>query len=390
MTTTVVGLAMSSRSWRSALHRHCRDHVSDIAIRLIRDGREALDSGLDLIVVDDDTSWLSIPFVAAARDHSIGLVGLFDPAEADGHGHRHLQGLGIAATCSSELSTDELLSVIRAQQPDEALVEKFNAIVGSGTSRIALAERQIVAIGGPSGAGATEVSIAFAATQSKDGVLIDVDESYPSIARRLGLGIHPHILTAIEALRGERVRPDSFEGETIDDCLAARAVDGPRVPFDVIVGLASRDDWSLLRSDDALDLIDELAARWPVVVVRLGPRLEDLSRWVGRFDVSRAAAGRATRIIGVCEGTSTGLLRFVDWLVDISLLVGETPIDVIINRAPSSSAATAQLETQLREIVGSRVQRITTVGFDKRIERAAWDGVLATRGPLVKAVREFA
>ncbi|MEZ5342962.1 MAG: hypothetical protein R2706_16415 [Acidimicrobiales bacterium] len=388
--TIVVGLAMSSRPWRSSLHRHCRDHASDVAIRLIRDGREALEAGIDVVVVDDDTSWLSAPVVAGTRDNAITIVGLFDPNESDGHGRRHLQRLGIDVTLSADLGPDELLSALRVLRPDRDLADQFRSVVGNDAGRIAPTDRTIVAVGGPAGAGATEVAIALAAATSERTILVDVDESHPSIARRLGLSIHPHILTAIEALRGERIRPDGTDGERLEDCLASRVVGGAALPFDVVAGLACRDDWNLLRADDTLELVEELAARWPVVVVRLGPRLEDLSRWVGRFDVSRSVAAKAGRVVGVCEGTTSGLLRFVDWLVDVTLLVGDAPIDVVINRAPSSVAARAQLEQQLREIVGSRVGRIETVGFDKRIERASWDGELANRGPLVKTVREFA
>lgn len=386
--TTVVALAMSPRDWRNSFHKHCRDHSDQVAIRLVRDSSEALDSGVDLVIVDDDTSWLSAPFVVAARDRAISIVGVFDAEESDGHGRRFLQRLGIDVVQDSSVGPEELLTLVQTQRPDVDVSETFDSIVSQDTSRLPVGDRRVTVVGGPAGSGATEVSVLLAEF-AKECVLIDVDETHPSIARRLGLGIHPHIISSIEALRGERLRPDGVEGTDLVDCLANRAVNGPSLSFDVIVGLAARDDWNLLRGDDTADLIEELSARWPLVVARLGPCLEDLSRWVDRYEVSRSVASKATRVVGVCGGTATGILRFVDWLVDISLLVGGAPVDVVINQAPKSASAREQLERQLREIVGSRVGQIIVVGRDSQIERASWEATVSRRGPLAKAVKEL-
>ena len=105
-----------------------------------------------------------------------------------------------------------------------------------------------------------------------------------------------------------------------------------------MVGLVSRDDWPLARADDVEELIVEVSANWSEVIVHLGPQLEDLSRHVDRFEVSRRAASKADRVLAVCGGSATGVLRFVDWLVDLLMLVGDAPIDVVINRAPRENA----------------------------------------------------
>ncbi len=385
-----VGLALSSRPWRGALQRHCRDHVADISVTLVRDARDALDSSLDLVIVDDDTSWLSSPFVSMAREAGMGIIGFYDPLEADGHGQRHLQTVGVDSTVPASLSTEDLIDLVRQLRPDVAMLEAFDAIAAQDSDRVTPEQRRIIAIGGPAGAGATEVSVGFAQRWSKKRnervILIDVDETHPTIARRLGLGIHPHVITAVEALRGERLRLDNGEGQTVEGCLAQPAVAGSAIPFDVIAGLASRDDWTLLRSDDLDLLVSELSARWPAVVARIGPQLEDLSRSVDRFGSSRAIAASASHIIGVCDGSSTGILRFVDWLVDLVPLVGDSPIDVVINRPPRSAAAQSQLIHQLREIAGDRVNQIEIAPRDRNIERAAWDATLASKGRFLKAM----
>lgn len=380
-----VGLALSGRDWRSSLQRHCRDYVADIAVLLVRDGRQALGPSISVVILDDDTSWLSAPFLTTARERNIAVIGLYDPLEADGHGQRHLQRLGVDAVLSSDIATEDLLEAVRDLCPEIESFDQFFEMIEGIDSRVPRAQRKIVAIGGPAGAGATEVAVGFAQTMpGRKGILIDVDETHPSLARRLGLAIYPHIVTAIEALRGERVRADN-QAEELEDCLARQAVSGT-IAFDVIVGLASRDDWTLLRSDDVVDLVEELAARWPVAIVRVGPQLEDLSRWVDRYQVSRAVVGNATRVIGVCEGTSLGVLRFVDWLVDVVGLVDDVPIDVCLNCAPQSPAARSQLVGQLREIAGDRIGEIICTPRDKRVERASWDAGLAARGPFIKAI----
>ena len=382
-----LGLALSTRSWRGALQRHCRDHVADVNASLLRDGLDAAAGEVSVVMLDDDTSWLSPPSLTQMRDAGVVVIGLYDPAEADGHGERHLQRLGVDVVLPCTLGAEELLDVVRSVAPDPETAERFAELVELEGDRIPRAERQIIAVGGPAGAGATEVSLGLC--QLWGGirpVLIDVDESYPSIARRLALAIHPHIVTAVEALRGERLSLDGPEANELQRCLARPVAGHGDVPFDVIVGLASRDDWSLLRPDDAASLVEELAARWPLVVVRLGSNIEDLSRHGNRFEVSRTVARRATRILGVCDGTSVGVLRFLDWLVDMVSLVGETPIDVVINRCPSSAGARSQLLQQIREIAGPRVGDVVMCKRDARVERAAWDGTLVRRGPFLKAL----
>jgi hypothetical protein len=314
------------------------------------------------------------------------VIGLYDPLESDGHGQRHLQRLGVDAVVPASLPTEELLETIRELSPDVEEFDRFIDMFAGSDGRVPRTERQIIAIGGPAGAGATEVAIGFCQTMpGRKPVLIDVDETHPSLARRLGLAIHPHIVTAIEALRRERVRADGSDGEELEDCLARQVLSGV-IPFDVIVGLASRDDWMLLRSDDVVELVEELAARWPVAVVRVGPQLEDMTRWVDRYEVSRGVVKGATRLIGVCEATSVGVLRFVDWLVDAVSLVEETPIDVVLNCAPKSPAARSELVNQLREIAGDRIGEIYCVPRDKRVARAAWDAAVPARGPFTKAI----
>lgn len=395
---TSVGLALSSRPWRGALHRHCRDHEADIAIFLLRSGHEVFDDRLDVVVVDDDTSWLSKPFVTKAREVGLVIVGVHDPAQADGHGATHLERLGVDRIVPSTMLTDELVAYVRDARPEPTVDERFDDLIAPLATRAPVASRRVIAVGGPAGAGATEISIGLAARWKRGRpVLVEVDETHPGLARRLGLGVHPHILTAIEALRGERLqlavdhqlgplagdRP--LDGPTLDDCLARPTGRRAPHPFDTIVGLASRDDWSLLDPSDALELVDEAAARWSVAIVRLGPNLERIGD-PDRYGASRTAVGRADHVIGVCDASPIGLLRFIDWLADVLDVVGDAPISVVLNRLPKHSSSRLELRRQLRSIVGERVGTIVAVPTDRRVERAAWNGDLVASGAFRRAL----
>lgn len=383
-----IGAVVSPRSWRGALQRHCRDHVADTVVRVVRDARDALEEPVEVLVVDDDTSYLSAPFVVRLRERGVVTVGLYEPGEADGHGYRYLLSVGVDLALPATLPPEELLEALGELRPDRGLRQEFEQIAADSDDRVPSARRCVLAVGGPAGAGSTEVSVGVAQTLARlaPTVLVDLDDVHPSIARRLGLGLHPHVVTAVEALRREKLDLRGEVTVTLDDCLA-RPVVGARPPFAVIAGLATRDDWPLLRADDVALLISELSARWAYVVARSGPVLEDLGRWVPRHEVGRRALESATSVVGVCEASPVGVLRFLDWLSDAIDVVPGGVVGVVLNRAPRSPAQRAELVQQLQEAGGDRLTSVIPVPVDRRVFRAAWDAALVTRGPFLKALR---
>ncbi len=383
MTQLVIGLAVGARVWRGDLQRHCRDHVGDVVAQLVRDRRDARTGAFDVLIVDDDVSWFTGDLVVELLAQNVQIVGVFDPAEADGHGARHLDRLGVRATVAATASPEEFVATVRALRP----LTRWSA-----PESVALDDESrhpVVAVGGPAGSGVTETSIALAASLAPRSVLLDVDEVSPSIARRLGLAIHPHIVTAADAARSERVALDGFAERTVRDCFARSAIDGPALPFDVICGFAARDDWSLVRPDEVVHLIGVLTATAPVVV-RLGPILEAGTGDRPRYDLSRSIPQVADRLVVVVDASPTGLLRGVDWLGDLLPLAGAKRLDVIANRAPTVRASQRQIVEQLRRLLGDRLDSIQVVAHDRRVERAAWDGAVAAGGKLRSAVRTIA
>ncbi len=385
----VIGVALSARSWRGDLQRRCRDHEPDLAVVLLHQGAEALAGELDVLVVDDDTSWVSVPFVKAAREAGVAMIGMFDPAESDGFGRRQLEHHGIDTVLDCSVDSDTLVDAIRGLRRDPDLDGRFVGLLAdAGLVVNEPSVRRIVAVGGPAGAGATEVAIALAAGSSHGRPLIvDVDETHPTLARRLGLGLHPHLLTAVDAHRHEPISLEDVERRELRDCVANVLGEPPyTLPFDVFAGLVTRDDWALVRPDDVVDLIEACADEWPAVIVRLGPTLEDLQRHVGRYELSRRSASTADHLVGVCDASASGILRFVDWLVDALGLIGDQPVDVVCNRAPRSAAQRAQLVDQLRSVAGDRIGTIVCAPTDRRVSRASWDGTIPPHGPFRRAV----
>lgn len=390
MNELTVGVVYTAREWRTTWQRYVRDHVVGVTLRLVRDSRMAKEEHLDVLIVDDDTSYLTPPFVAALRERGVRIVGVFDDTQPDTPGAALLQRLGVDRIVAADVAPEDLLAVIEALRPD-GLDDRFEEVVaGLALDEQGAEPSQVLAVGGPPGSGATEVAVALAdvASRHQRTVLVDVDEVAPGIARRLQLGLHPHLLTALDDLRGTTTRQNPertahpLEGALARPAAGSRA----RLGFDVVAGLANRGDWHLLRGDEIVALLDELARWWRCVVANLGPHLEDLSPYVERFVASRSVVTRADRLIGVCEASPRGLLRFLDWLVEVAELAPDLQVDAVVNRTPGSRHRQAELEAQLHEDAGPRLASVNFLAEDAEVSRAAWDGVVVPRGSFRKGV----
>ncbi|MGH9163970.1 MAG: hypothetical protein ACRDZW_00440, partial [Acidimicrobiales bacterium] len=144
--------------------------------------------------------------------------------------------------------------------------------------------------------------------------------------------------------------------------------------------------WPLARGGDIALLLDALRARWAVVVVNLGPTLEDLSRYVDRFGASRAALGLADSMVAVCEASPRGVLRYLDWLGDACTLAPRRPVHCLVNRAPRSRYCRGELVEQLCANAGAWHTSIDVAPEDRAVRRAQWDAVMVTHGPFARSI----
>lgn len=373
-----IGVVLAARPWPSRLHGFVSDHVPDIDLVVVRDQRAALEAEVDVLVVDDTTPWLTPSFVAAADDAGIQIVGIYDRTDAGG-GKARLVQLGLTHLMEAAMPPDDAVFLLERLRPTH---RNLRVPQDNPTHRDdERADGRIVAVGGPSGSGAREVSVALAAAWGATGtrtVLVDLNETTPGIARRLGLPLYPHVLTAAERLAASD--PDAV--------LSAVADLPASIPFDVIVGLPSPRDWDRLMADDVAAIISACSDEWGRVVVATGPIIEDMQRWADRFGVSRHALAAADAVVGCCEPSPRGVLRFTDWGADVRDLRDD--LHVVVNKVSRSRWMAAEVRGQLADVGGAFMHDITELPLDRRVVAAEWDGQLVARGPFTKAVARLA
>lgn len=390
-----IGLVYTDREWRRALQTFVRDHVAGVAVRVLRDTRMALEEHMDVLVLDEGSSFLSAHFVEEMRDRNVSVVGVFSAEEPDGHGRRAFARLGVETVFPSTVEPDELLARLRELGPSVAPVigRQVDEIL-SGVEVAAHASRGVVVVvGGPAGAGATEVAVALAqiASEKASTILVDLDEVSPGIARRLGLALYPHLLVALDELRGGGLAGPDFD-HRLQNVLARPTSSRSRpIAFDVIGGLPDPKDWMSIPPDDVVGLLRTLAALREVVVVNVGPQLEDLSRWIPRYEASRSAVEAATVVVGVCEASPRGVVRFLDWLVDVKALRSGRSLEaLVVNRAPRSRLRRAELAATISEHVGDLGGRLVVVPEDRAVAQSSWDGGLVSRRrPFLRLLRNL-
>lgn len=384
-----VGVVYSSREWRKPLQLHVRNHVRGTRILVVRDERMAIEEPLDVLIVDDETSFLSGDLVEMLRARGVRLLGVHDPGDG-GAGEARLNHVGIDVTVAAHSTPEQILAAIErlGDRLDEDFAVLAAQLDGAGTD---LDTGFTVTVGGPPTVGKTEVAIGLAGLLAAHGpaLLVDAADTYASIARRLHRSLHPHLLAAFEEVRTAPLTATAGE-PPLRASLARPAPgnDGQPLPFDVVCGLANPTDWQVVRGEDLSALLRRAAGPWRFVVCDTGPHLEDLVR-LERWPLSRTATAHADRIVGVCGPTPDGMLRFLDWLVDVAALT-PVAVDVVVNRAPRSPLGRAEFDELLRENGGGRIASVTFVPSDDRVERAAWDGQGLRRAKFLKALAPLA
>jgi MinD-like ATPase involved in chromosome partitioning or flagellar assembly len=352
---------------------------------------DALVNGYDVFVADDTTSFLGVRFVADLRRRGVSVVGVYDPAEGEGSGKQRLVDMRVDEIIEADASPAEFLRVLAriSLQPPGASDHGLSALVadlagtgairpnppeppGEGSQRGLL----VVVAGASGGVGATEVAIGMAAQVAARGenpVLVDADDIGPSIAQRLALPVNPNLRTAIDMVQGG------------DDHLEEVLI-GSQDDFEVIGGLANRRDWFELRPADVAETMLRLTRLRDYVIVNVSSRLEDLPAMGGpaRYGVSRSMLALANVVVLVANPTPIGVARVLDWMAEAKPLIETTPLFVAFNAYRGGRFKAAEIEAELRRIY--QPGAIVFIPYDKGLMHAAWQGVLADRGPFSKAV----
>jgi MinD-like ATPase involved in chromosome partitioning or flagellar assembly len=381
---TELAIALSARDWPDRLRRFLADH-GGARVRVAAMGPEdLLAESYDVLVIDDMCSFLTPRLVEMVNQRGRAVLGVYDPVEfADGKDR--LIECGVSDVVESNAEAEEFLEAIgrimsgRLARPSP----ETGSLPGEHPedAEIPIASGSVLAVGGPSGGvGATEVAIALAARLAGRAptALVEVDETAPSLAQRLGMPLFPNLRTAIDVLEH---RSGSME----------RVMH--RVPgeaFLALPGLANVRDWTEVRPRQAVDLIGELSSLYAHVVVNVGSRIEGESFGdaPARHGVSRAIVQSSDRLVAVGVGTPVGVARLLEWLSIADGLRQHRRADVLVNRAPSDQFRRAEL---LEEV--SRTYAPASFGYlpeDPRLVAAGWDGSVPARGRFRRAVDRWA
>lgn len=392
MADIMIGIIASAREWRSVLQAHVRDHVAGVRVQILREPRMALELDLDVVVIDDVSSFLTRDKVVRLREKGTRVVGIYDEEGNEGLGITFLENLGVDLSLPSNISPEEMINAVSQLQPRENYSHTFDHIVADyGTGQAPTGQNTdstLIAVSGPAGTGSTEIAIALAdilVARRNATLLLDCDEVGPSVARRLGFHLHPNILSAIDTVSNVTRPLTEMVGRPSDRTASA-------VNFDVIPGIANPEDWAQLRSMDLEDLFIAARKSWRYIICNTGPFAEDLSGYgIERFGATRATLEAADVIIGVMNPTPTGYMRFLDWLSALRTLGTDRAVYVVVNNAPKSSFIRGEIESQIARDVDSRFfAGLFFVPQDEHVAKAEWEGQLVSKGPFIHGVAEVA
>lgn len=371
-----IALVFSAEPWVEVLHRHCSDHGGARVRQLLVDPVLALEEEYATLVTGHRWPALTPALVDDLHRRGRSVLGVWDRAEPESR--TLLTAVGVDGLVANDASAQELVEAIAAlpgtTDPRPAMLE------GAGVAR---GGRRVV-VGGPSGAGTTEIAIALARALRGRGlptVLVDVNEVAPGIAVRLALPLEPNIATAIDAVE--------YHAGTLLDAVTSLNSSDSSGGFDIVAGVPAPGS-TRLRAPEVLRVVQALARDHEPVVLDVAAAVRHDASLADRQQPGLAVAviGDADVLVGVASPTPLGVARFIGWLADVIPLAPDAELHVVVNRAPRSAFRRGEVRAEILGIV--RPETITFVPADRRVEDAAWSGGLVKRGSFARAMRDVA
>ena len=317
---------------------------------------QAVHDAYEVLFIDDVCSFLTPRLVQRLRDNGREIVGVFSPDDGP-DAKRRLLECGVTDVIEADASPDEFLvaavaTLAHSQAPAPIIHHRTDGyrigIVGSG-----------------SGTGVTELAITLAselATRSAT-VLVDLNQSWPALAQRLDLPVHPNLRTAVDlALHAPgRLR------ESVHDLGR----------LTVLGGLANPGAGQAVSPHEVHGLIDDLTPGQSFLVADLGPFSDSLALGLYRLDV--------LLLVGV--GTPVGLTRLVRCAQSIPPATSRDLV-LVVNKVAGGGHRRDDVRSELSRSVPAAP--LVLLPEDGRLERAAWDGVVADRGRFHRSVGDLA
>ncbi|MGC2239900.1 MAG: hypothetical protein WA726_03615 [Acidimicrobiia bacterium] len=354
-----LALAASARDWPERVHRFLLDHGGGRVRTRVMGPDQALADDFDLILIDDVCSFLNQRLVRSLREIGKEVVGVYSPDDGP-DAKRYLLECGISDVIEADASAAEFLEVVSATLRHRAPI---------GSPKAAGVPRHILTIGvagASGGVGATEVALGVAQSLSTNlrALLVDLNLRYPGVAQRLDLPLHPNLLTAVDLAHHSTSRLE----EAVIGCGTLSVIGGlarfdrdPQIPFGEIRGL----------------LIELSRLEFDVHVVDLGESSAD-----------QLAIVEPDILIVVGAAHPVGITRLVRKARDLDAPAGAPDLLAVINGATGKTHRSIEIRSEWTTALPGIP--MVLVPNDPRVERAAWDGTVASRGGFAKAVRSIA
>ena len=369
-----IALAVSTRRWSDHLHRFLVDHGGARVRLYVMQPEDAFAERFDVLLIDDICSFLSPHLVEKLDRWGRRVVGVYDPVEFP-DGKDRLLACHVTEVIESDAGPEEFLALVNRMEITPYARDDANADDNAPRAPAAVPDERpvLIAVGSPlGGCGATEVAIALArrlAERHDSVALLDVDQRAPSMAQRLGLGLFPNLLTAIDAVH--------HHSESLDACWHTLRGTTLRV----LPGVPTFADRAELRQGEVTELLLETARMADVTVANFGSwetAPGDSPIWDTAGNVSDAVMAIATLLVGVALPNPVGITRMIEWLGQLRVKQPSIEAHVVINRTPASLSRRRALFEELSKGVGQ--VRIGFLPEDARVAEAAWNGMVVERG----------
>jgi MinD-like ATPase involved in chromosome partitioning or flagellar assembly len=318
---------------------------------------QTVEATFDAILIDDVCSFLTPRLVSAVKKSGAEVVGVFSPTDGS-DAKRRLLECGISDVIETDAAPEEYLEKVMAALAHRLPVSMETPAPSVGWS--------IAVTGASDGVGVTEVAVALArGISSKLKVaLVDVDPTWPSVAQRLDLPLHPNIRTALDI-----VAHGSGDLEAASHLLGEMTVVG---------GVADQGSGSPLAQSEVVMLFDALSESVDVLVADLGPLQHSVRGVLRGFD--------AIALVGT--GDPVGITRL---LHSAGRAIEQVPAEAVVLVA-NKTFPRRYYESEIRRELQSSFPDVPLVvlPFDQRLSASIWEGELSPRGPFARSVGRMA
>lgn len=372
MSDLPVAFAATSREWLARLSGHLYTHGPADVVDVVAEERGLFDHSWRVIVIDASSSLMDAGVVATIHDAGRGVMAIWDPEEPDTK--QRATDAGADLLVNGEVSALEFVA---------ELVDLVNNRFTGGRSRdrrrrpaaapAAVRQGQLVAVGGPVGADPASVALGMARAlgrRKETVVVIDADETTPSLAQLLGLEQVPNLSSAVATARANGDLNDTLQ-----------AADG----YWLLGGLAEPAQMAEVTTHAALGVVLSIAGRTPRTLAVVGPIIENLDR----FALSRATLAAADAIVAVGDASPVGLTWLTHWVYQVRLIAPSTPLHLVAAPAPRDRFRRSHVLAELAQIANPASTTLIP-DDDARQRAAAWQGQGLRRGPLVRATADLA